>query len=62
MRGRLKLLIASVATLVAFVIYAICYRIYELPYGMRSVWPAFVFIFAISMYLSSKPLAEEEDA
>ncbi len=56
------MLIASVATLVAFVIYAICYRVYELPYGMRSVWPGFVFIFAISMYLSSKPLAEEEDA
>ena len=55
-------MIASAATLVAFVIYAICYRVYELPYGLRSVWPGFVFIFAISMYLSSKPLAEEEDA
>jgi hypothetical protein len=60
--GRLKLLIALAATLAAFVIYAICYRAFDLPYGMRSVWPGFVFVFVIAMYLSSKPLAEEDDA
>jgi len=55
-------MIAFGVTFVAFVIFAICYKVFELPYGLRSVWPAFVFIFAFTIYMTSKPLAEENDA
>ena len=55
-------MVASGVTIVVFVIFAICYKVLELPYGLRSVWPAFVFVFAFTVYLSSKPLAEENDA
>lgn len=58
----MKKMIAFGVTFVAFVIFAICYKVLELPYGLRSVWPAFVFIFAFTIYMTSKPLAEENDA
>ena len=59
---KLKKMIAFGVTFVAFVIFAVCYKVFELPYGLHSVWPAFVFVFAFTIYLTSKPLAEENDA
>jgi len=57
-----KYAIAAAVTFASVVIFSICFFAFNLPYGLRSVWPGFVFIFAFSLYLASKPLSEEDDA
>jgi hypothetical protein len=59
---RLRYIIAAGVTVAVFVVYAIFFILQKIPYGLRSTWPAFVFIFAFSFYLTSSPLREEEDA
>jgi len=61
MNKRVRYAIATGVTFASVVIFSICYFALKLPYGLRSVWPAFVFIFAFSLYLASRPLAEEDD-
>jgi len=62
MAGGKKHLIALFVTVLVFIIYAICYALMDLNYGLRSVWPVFFFIYAFSLYLASRPLREEGNA
>jgi hypothetical protein len=57
----MKLVIASGATLAVFIIYAVCFVALDLPYGLRSTWPAFIFVFALALYLTSNPFREDDD-
>jgi hypothetical protein len=46
-------------TIAVFIVYAVLYEALHLSYGLRSVWPAFIFIFAFVFYLTSRPIAED---